>query len=132
MTLIYPILAEGQVLAPAVWYNTRFFDHFFYGPEIRTNAFTPPTGEGFGREFVVSAIKLCSICLETCRKGYDGIGGDALDGHPLDVQQLDLWIRFLNGSGVLNELENVVSTEMLLYGEEGFGAGIHDLGESFT
>ena len=91
-----------------------------------------PTGEGFGLEFVVSATKLCSICLDTFRKGSDGIGGGAIDGHPLDVQKLDLCIIFLSESGVLNGLENSVSTELLIYGEENFGADVHNLEEYVT
>ena len=92
----------------------------------------PPTGKGFGLDFVVSAIKLCSIRLYTCHKGSDRLCGGALDGHQLDVQQLNLCIIFLSGSGVLNGLENVVSTEMILYNEELFGAVVHDLEESVT
>ena len=84
---------------------------------IRTKVFTPQTGEGFGLDFVVSAIKLCSLCLDTCRKASDGLGGGALDGHPLDLHHIYLCIGFLSGSGVLNGLENTVSTELLLYGK---------------
>ena len=123
---------EGQLLAPAVWYNKCFINHFVYGLEIITNAFMPPTGKGLGIYFVVSAIKLCSIHLGTCRKGSDGLGIGALYGHPLDVQQFDLCIRFLSGSGFLNAIENSVSNELLLYGEDGFGVVVHDLEESIT
>ena len=73
---------------------------------------------------------MCSIRLDTCRKGSDGLDGGALDGHPLFVQHIDLCIRFLSGSGVLNELENAVYTALLLYGEEGFGTGVNNLEES--
>ena len=65
-----------------------------------------------------------------CRKLSDGIGGGALYGHQLYVHHLDLCIRFLSGSRVLNGLENTVSPKLLLYGEEGFGAGVHDIEES--
>ena len=92
----------------------------------------PPMGEGFGLDFIVSAIKLCSICLETFHKGSDGLVVVELDGHTLDVQQLELSITFLGGSGVLNLLKNVVDTNILLHGEEGFGAGVHGLEESVT
>ena len=125
-------MEEVQLLAPAVWDNDRFVDHFVDGLKIRTKSFTPPTGEGFGLYSVVSAIKFCSICLYTCRKGSDGIVVGVIYGHPLDVQQLDLCIIFLSGSGVLNGLENAASTDMLLYGEEGFGAGVHELEEYVT
>ena len=83
-------------------------------------------GEGFGLNFLVSVIKLCNICLDMYRKGYDGLVVGALVGHPLYVQQLDLCIRFLSGSEVLNGLENAVSTDLLLYSEEVFGAGVYD------
>ena len=89
-------------------------------------------GEGFGLDFLVSAIKFFSIRLDTCQKGSYGLGGGALDGHPLGVQQLNLCISFFSGSGFLNGLENSVSTELLLYGEEGFGAGVHGLEGYFT
>ena len=93
---------EGQLLAPAVWDNTSFINHFFNGLKTRTKAFTPPTGESFGLDFIVRAIKLCSICLDIFRKGSDGLVGGALDGHPLNVQQLDICIRCLSGSRFLN------------------------------
>ena len=120
-------MAEGELLAPAVWYNARFIDYFVDGLKIRTKSFTPPTGKGSVLDFVVSAIKLCSICLDTCRKVSDGLVVGALDGHLLDIQQLNRYIVFLSGSGFLNRLENAVSTWILIYGEEGFGAGVHDL-----
>ena len=92
----------------------------------------PPTGEGFGLDFIVSDIKLGRIRLYTCCKGSDGLGGGAIDVHPLYAQQLNPCIRFLSASGLLNGIENAVSTELILYGEEGFGAGFHDLEEYVT
>ena len=67
-------------------------------------AFMPPTSNGFGLDFVVSYIKLCSIYLDMLRKGSDRLGGGELDSHPLDVHQLDICIIFLSGRGVLNGL----------------------------
>ena len=100
--------------------------------KIRTKYFTPPTGEGFGIELIVSVIKLCSIYLHTFHKGSDGIVSFALDGNPLDIQQLDLIMNCLGGIGVLNQLENAVATELLLHGEEGFGTCVHGLEEYVT
>ena len=100
--------------------------------KIRTESFTSPTGKGFGLEFVVSAIKFYSICLDTLRKVSDGLVVGLLDGRPLDLQQLELCIIFLDGSGFLNELGNSADTELLIYGEEGFGYVVHDLEESVT
>ena len=84
-------------------------------------------GEEFGIDLIISVIKLCSICLEMCHKVSNGLVAIALDGNSLGVQQLELSIIFLGGSGVLNRLEYAVATEMFIHGEEIFGTCAHGL-----